>query len=606
MKRYKYLHAALLVAGILLCLFGLSTNLVQGHADLASSISQEYDLDLEIVGPDVATLNDLVSYTINFTVTSSPYGDIWGIEYGTPEGFTVVSTSPVTSTQLGTGLLRWEADDLTDYISITVTGRHGLNTSGHAVHYVAFYDIYNPDLLSAEKETLVTGVSNMRLPLVSKHYPWLSPFGFESNASLVGGQILTQAKDLQAEWVRLNHRISWRELQPEADDPIQWDLLTGFEAELRSLKAAGLTPIVIVDDYPRWATRNDVRNDGQPTSCGPIKADRFDDYAYFMRELVSRYKTPEFNVHNWELGNEPDVDPNLIPPDYIFGCWGDIDDPYYGGEYYGEMVKIVGQSIKEEDPQAKVWLGGLLLDTPNTTDAWKGKPERFFEGILRAGADPYFDIVPYHAYPTYEDRKTDYDLNAGPWTEWGGNALGKAKYLREVMDVYGVEKPLFLNETGLMCPEYYYFCNPPNDAFYEMQATHIVRMFVRGLSGGVKGFIWYTLNGPGWRYTGLLDGNVEPKPVYLAYQQLNIQLRNTQYIQPVQYGEQFEAYAFSRGSEHVHVIWTVEDEPYGVGVPQHDLIGAYDLEGTPLTLRSVDDSYYLDVGFAPIYIIRKP
>ena len=35
----------------------------------------------------------------------------------------------------------------------------------------------------------------------------------------------------------------------------------------------------------------------------------------------------EFDVHYWELGNEPDVDPILVNSSSGFGCWGDIDDP---------------------------------------------------------------------------------------------------------------------------------------------------------------------------------------------------------------------------------------------------------------------------------------
>lgn len=451
-----------------------------------------------------------------------------------------------------------------------------------------------------------TAVYTTHLPLIFSRYPWVSPFGVESWASLAGGTMLSRAEDLQTGWARLNQRISWRELQPNEGDAIQWDRLAGFERELRGLKTAGINPIVIVDDYPRWVTRNDVRYDGQPTSCGPIRSDRFDDFALFMRKLISRYGTSEFNVKNWELGNEPDVDPNLLPPDFPFGCWGDIGDPYYGGEYYGEMIKVVGKAIKEEDSRAKVWIGGLLLDVPNTTNPSKGKPERFLAGILRSGAAPYFDVLPYHAYPTYVNVKMDYDLNAGPWTDWGGNALGKAKYLQGILSEYGVEKPLFLDETGLMCPEYYSWCNEPDAAFYDMQANHVVRMFVRGLSGGVKGIIWYTLDGPGWRYTGLLERDAEPKPVYIAYQQLNIQLFRTRYVGPVDHGAGVEAYAFSRGAEHVHVIWAVEDESFQIDVPQTKLVQALDRDGQSLTPVSVGGSYQFSVGFEPIYIIRKP
>ena len=51
-------------------------------------------------------------------------------------------------------------------------------------------------------------------------------------------------------------------------------------------------------------------------------------------------------MHHWELGNEPDVDPDLVPPDSIFGCWGEISDrEYYGGKEYGNMLKLVYPAI---------------------------------------------------------------------------------------------------------------------------------------------------------------------------------------------------------------------------------------------------------------------
>jgi hypothetical protein len=122
----------------------------------------------------------------------------------------------------------------------------------------------------------------------------------------------------------------------------------------------------------------------------------------------------------------------------------------------------------------------------------------------------------------------------------------------------------------------------------------------------VKGIIWYTLDGPGWRYTGLLERDAEPKPVYIAYQQLNIQLLRTRYVGPVDHGAGVEAYAFSRGAEHVHVIWAVEDESFQIDVPQTKLVQALDRDGQSLTPVSVGGSYQFSVGFEPIYIIRKP
>ncbi|MEJ2207683.1 MAG: cellulase family glycosylhydrolase, partial [Anaerolineae bacterium] len=247
-----------------------------------------------------------------------------------------------------------------------------------------------------------TDASRIYLPALFHRYPWISPFGVESKYTMTWPLLMTKAVDLRANWVRLNQRISWRDLQPAEGAAIDWSQLADFEDELRALKANGMTPMVIVDNHPEWATIEAYGADGQRSWCAAIRPDKYNAFAQFMRELVTRYKVDEFDVHYWELGNEPDVDPALVKGSSNFGCWGDIDDPYYGGEVYGEMLKVVTPAIRSEDPRARLMVGGLLLDRPLTTDPNLGRPELFLEGILRAGGGDYFDILAFHAYPSYD------------------------------------------------------------------------------------------------------------------------------------------------------------------------------------------------------------
>lgn len=448
--------------------------------------------------------------------------------------------------------------------------------------------------------------SQVYLPLTAANYPWRSPFGVESNKDwFPGTTIFQRGVNLGIQWARMgNWRISWRTLQPNEGDPIDWGKMADFEKELRALKANGISPVLIISDSPRWATT-------VPTSCGPVREDKFNAYADFVRALVNRYKTDEFNVHDWELGNEPDVDPVLVKVDSVFGCWGDIDDPYYGGEHYGEMVKVVGKTIKESDPAARVWIGGLLLATPNTVDPNLGHPELFLAGILNSGAAPYFDVVPYHWYPPYLNQQIDHDLKAGPWEGWGGGTLGKARFLRQIMGASGVNKPLVLNETSLMCPPTVGgnpvgYCSPPTSAFYQMQANHLVRSFVRGLSENLSGYVWYTLNGPGWRFTGLLTAADDPRPSYITYQVLVDQLHKARFKGTFNYGSGIEAYVFSKGNEQVHVVWTINPQSLKAVVHKSKFIAAYAREGTQLSPPLVGDRYEIEVGFKPVYIVRKP
>jgi hypothetical protein len=457
-------------------------------------------------------------------------------------------------------------------------------------------------------------ISTNFLPLLTNRYPWQNPFGVESTVSLAGNNILyNRAVDLHLGWIRLNGRISWRKLQPSEGGPIQWLLLANFEAELRSLKLAGLTPVVIVDDYPYWAVQN-TRSDGKPTSCGPLQAAKFSAFAQFTRELVRRYKSLEFNVHHWELGNEPDVDPDLVAIDSGFGCWGNIDDiQYYGGQQYGEMLKIVAPAIRAEDPSAKIWSGGLLLATPLTTDPGQGHPENFLKGILQSGAASSFDVLPYHWYPSYGNIKMDYDLAAGtPWEAWGGGTVGKARYLRQIMQAFGVSKPLSLNETGLGCPNdwtVYEWCVPPagpSPQFYQLQAEYVIRSFVRGFNEDIASLMWYTLNSPGWRYTNLLLANGDPKPVYYAYQTLSTQLQNTRKAGPVNYGHEIEAYAFRRNQDQIQVLWTVADTNLPVQIPQASFKAAFAWNGVSIQPPIEAGYYIVSVGFSPIYLVLTP
>lgn len=471
-----------------------------------------------------------------------------------------------------------------------------------------------PDSAAVYEQTLTTTQQVIYLPLSMKYSPWLNPFGAEAGALLVrGSEVYSSTVNLPAKWVRLNARVSWRFLQPEEGGAIDWPQLANFETELRHLKEVGITPIVIIDDYPRWATDNTVRWDGLPTSCGRLLEDKVDDFAIFVTAIVNRYKTAEFNVRNWELGNEPDVDPNMVKPDNVFGCWGDIDDPYYGGERYGRMIIAVSTAIKAADPTAQVWIGGLLLDKPEETDLLKGHPELFFEGILRSGAAPYFDVVPYHVYPGYGWQTVrDFDLLPPTWFDWGGATVGKARYLRQVMQAYGVSKPVFLNETSFICaydpkyPNNYPWCETPGDDFYDLQANLAVRMATRAYSENVMGLIWYTIDGPGWRWGSLLDGDQSPRPAYSAYSYLINQYRNSRVLGRVSYETGIEAYAFDRGTERLDVLWSIYDETITATIPAADWLGAYGREGETITPTLSGSSYLLPVGFSPIYVHRRP
>jgi hypothetical protein len=158
----------------------------------------------------------------------------------------------------------------------------------------------------------------------------------------------------------------------------------------------------------------------------------------------------------------------------------------------------------------------------------------------------------------------------------------------------------------LGCNEIRDYCNPPSDLFFDVQASYLVRSIVRSLDEDIDGYIWYTLNGPGWRYTGLLNQQYQPMPSYQAYQTLAQELDKARFVGAVSYGEGVEAYAFRNAGEEVHVIWAIEDQTFTISVPLNRFIEAHSRTGSVIQPVYVNPEAHLTVGFSPIYVKLSP
>jgi hypothetical protein len=323
-----------------------------------------------------------------------------------------------------------------------------------------------------------------------------------------------------------------------------------------------------------------------------------------MAELVKRYSSPPYNVKYWELGNEPDVAPELVSADSVFGCWGDTQDIFYGGGHYAEMLKVVYPAIKAVDPEARVLIGGLLLDCDpyNPPEGKDCLSSRFFNGILANQGAEYFDIVSFHGYPPYSQQSMYLDAEFPGWKARGGVVVGKINYLRDVMQQYGVDKPLFLTESSLTCPEWNKTdCDPPGDDFYQTQADYVVRLFARNWALDIAGTIWYDFEDRGWRYGGLVgeDSN-NPKPAFQAFKFLNDKLDGMAYIGEAPLPTGLQGYIFSGEDHQTWVLWSSDELPQTIVLPQH-ILSVYDKLGQTIAI----DGAELTIS-SPIYIDVKP
>ena len=441
------------------------------------------------------------------------------------------------------------------------------------------------------------------LSLPPKRVPRKQPplYGVEM-VNVSEGSVLDLAEQASVHWVRRN-AVKWNEI--EAIEGVRdWSQMADLENEMVLLSQKGMDLILIVRGVPEWARTPDGY------VCGPIAEKKFKAFAGFMRELVRRYSQPPFNVHYWELGNEPDVPTN--PNSTLFGCWGNPDDPYYGGGNYGKMLKVVYPKIKAADRNAQVLIGGLLMDCdPNNPPIVNGvakdcSSSKFLEGILRVKAGDYFDGVSYHSYDYYYESLGMYgNANWGGLSTTTGPILdAKADFIKSTLAKYRARNKFIMNtETALLCNDQTQLC----DATFETtQAYYVVHSYVEALKSDLSASIWYSLT-DNWRDCNLISGST-PKPAYYAYQTFSSILGQANFVGQMDSYPGLAVYEFIQKSKHgdrqddkqdgkrVWVIWSLDGTPQLLSLPNQPS-QAWNVFGEPLT-----PSTTIEVGLEPLYL----
>jgi hypothetical protein len=396
-----------------------------------------------------------------------------------------------------------------------------------------------------------------------------------------------QIKASGASWLRRN-ALLWSEVEPQ-EGARNWAAAAALEGELRLAASRGLNPILIIRSTPAWAqARSGV-------ACGAILPDKLPAFGAFMRDLVARYSKAPFKVRFYELWNEPDVDPALVPPDNIFGCWGDAGDEFYGGGTYAAALKAAYPQVKAANRRAQLFLGGLLLDcNPDQPPAGKDcRAARFFEGVLKAGGADAFDAVSFHAYDFYAGATGQYSNPnwAATASSTGPVIAAKTRFLRTLLAQYGApNKPLINTESGVLCWD----CRASSAEFEATKAYYVPQAFAMARAERLIGNVWYSWEG--WNQSQLAD-SAGLTQAYTAFQVAATYLGRASAIQPKTDLEGLLGYQFTVGGARYWLLWSADGQSRQVTAPILNR-RAFDHVGRPVEV----DGQIVAVDAKPVYI----
>jgi hypothetical protein len=429
------------------------------------------------------------------------------------------------------------------------------------------------------------------------------PPTFGAGMDYINGWALDQMVSAKISWTR-TIGLQWSDIEHD-EGTYDWSVLASFETELINADQNGIQEILIVHTTPEWARKFP----GSGPSCGPIRQDKLPAFANFMHALVARYSIPPYNVKYWEMWNEPDIDPSLVPSDSPYGCWGDQTDQYYGGRYYGEMLKVAYPQIKAADSEAKVLVGGLVLDCDPRPGAGcemvkkDPTPSLFLEGILVNNGSPYFDGVSFHTYDYYywgPDKLGHFGNEnwQSKWNTTGPVTIAKTLYIKNLLNQYGVsDKFLIDSESAILCIQAD-GCIP--DSVFEItKAYYVTQAYAAGIAEGLQANIWYSVFG--WNNSGLLNGkDLSPYPAYTAFKFVISELRNVAYIRQITEYQGVKGYEFLRADKRIWVLWSLSDSAHQISLPD-GLLTAWDALGNSVSLSDASN-----ITVKPLYLEWNP
>lgn len=387
------------------------------------------------------------------------------------------------------------------------------------------------------------------------------------------------ARLARVSWVRFP--ISWAQVEPQNVDPDQFTW-TAADNAITEAALSGHRLIATIVGNPSWAATY---------AQGPIDQTEISEFAEFVEELVERYDGDGYRdapgspvVNHWEFYNEPDGDNRWAAAQGVGAYWG-----RYGVEY-AEMLCAANHAAKMSNLNSKVVFGGLAYDL--FTDQGGSFHREFLDDVLGAGGGLCFDVMNFHYYPSFESH----------WVAYGYGIIGKATFLRQKLQSYGVSKPFVVTESG-----WYSNQSSSGPGSPEIQARYVVKLFAQAAAANLQSMVWFSWVDPGDPYEafGLLDESGNPKLSFEVYQVAAEKIGLSQFGQICATGSYVEGYQFVDSlGKPLYIFWSRDELMRSVSVPGRQ-VRVLNMQGELIrTARDGDDG--LLNGWVPVAVDANP
>lgn len=351
-------------------------------------------------------------------------------------------------------------------------------------------------------------------------------------------------QNLGAKWSRQNTLFIWNIIEPELGKGYQWKAPDGKTNIDEIIRAAyqysgnGFNMILVIEP---------VRGERDEKIPPGIKEGDEEYFKNFVKSVVVRYGD---KVKYWQAGGA--MEPF---PDYWIAKGGTI-------EGYVKFLKLMYESVKEVDPEAKIVMGPQIIVPPRVTD---GNLNDLKAVILKLNGEKVFDIIDVHYWANANEYKIPHINELRRFLDSQGYSCVK---------IWSLEHGTHINKPESLFEEYPYQSE-------KEQSISLVKRYVYNLAQGVSLINWNNLVewscfggrcGGSFDNEGLIsDGQNSgetldtlgvPRLSYYAYKKMTEILEGSDWnnIQTIQESDGIYIYKFIKNSKPIWVAWNDNKE----------------------------------------------
>jgi len=307
------------------------------------------------------------------------------------------------------------------------------------------------------------------LAFVSWNHDW-NNYHFSKKEDLE--RVAKTLQDTGIRWVRMD--FLWADIEPNPGELS----FARYDALVAILQAHDLRILGVLNYNPLWS------------EGGWNSAPDAESYIKYARATVAHFKN---RIQYWEIWNEPDHAVYWEPQDQL--------------RSYSALLKAVAPAIREEDPTARVVMGGLSQNYPF-----------HLRDLYRLAGKESFDVVNIHPFVD--------PLNPKRMAVLKGIYTAVKKVMEEFQDN---DKPIWFTEIG--CPgvsrkdkaKTWWLGKATTE---EQQADWLTEVYAEPLTWpGVDKIFWAFLRDTGSHFGnavddfGLMKEDFSPKPALAAYRE---------------------------------------------------------------------------------------